>query len=235
MPSTIRAYDEAVLNAFSNIEIDDGVEKRYAQTVFAISDRKSVKLDVTENQTPVYPLIVVTRTGLTPKPETYLINTHINRRRFHRLSTNLKNYNYAEAMEYDYSYNLEYFALEYEMFNQLTENLLYLIHKKHYVTVHIEDGDFVFTNNANISNISYTDNTSYDGVQDTETRIFHGTISFKLAGCIINYESGNKSILHAETDIRIENEDDIIKTIKKDAKIKDLEMKEKNKLNLVTK
>ena len=202
--STIRCYDESVKNYFSGITINDGVNNnRNVQVLFAISSRRGVKLDINKNETPIMPLIVVTRTNLQPSAETNIIKPHITRKsRYEIISTNLKTFNFIESMPYNFHYQIDFFALESEMFNILIEKLFYKLHKYHYVTVNIAENTFNLVDNANIKDFSFSDNTNYNEIENTSNRIFHGTINFVLNGHILNDDSGAKSVLKIENDIK---------------------------------
>ena len=78
--SVLRYYDEAVIEYFKDIEIHDGVDLRTPQIQFSIPSSNGYKLDKDlENRTAILPLIVITRSSITPVSATPLIKNAITR------------------------------------------------------------------------------------------------------------------------------------------------------------
>jgi hypothetical protein len=200
--SCLRYYDESVLNYFSDIYVDDGVEEhRLVQALLAIPSRLGVKVELSEDNTPVFPMIVVTRSGMQPTNETFLLKGHITRPWFYNRVSDKKIYRGLEAMPYNLSYQIDMFSLFKETYNQLVEDILFKLYKRHSIRTQIDINGYSLMSNPYIKDVNYTDNTTYSKIEDTVNRIFHGTFTFNLFAMLFNDEWAQRSVLKVEYDI----------------------------------
>lgn len=184
--SVLRYYDEAVLNFFSNISIDDGVEIRNAQTVLAIASRKGTDLLLSDDTTPVLPMIVVTRTDISPTPATFMIKNQITRPQILKLNQNDDIYDGIEVMPFDLKYVVDFYSLQQEMHNYILEKMLFLTYKNATVKTLIDINNQKIEINPYIKDIAYSDTTTFTQVPDTSNRIFHGVFNFTLSAYLYN-------------------------------------------------
>lgn len=184
--SVLRYYDEAVLNFFSNISINDGVEIRNAQTVLAIASRKGTDLLLSDDITPVLPMIVVTRTDISPSSATFMIKNQITRPQILKLNQNDDVYDGIEVMPFDLKYVVDFYSLQQEMHNYILEKMLFLTYKKATVKTLIDINNQKIEINPYIKDIAYSDTTTFTQVPDTSNRIFHGVFNFTLSAYLYN-------------------------------------------------
>jgi len=206
LSSVLRYYDEAVLNYYSTIQFDDGKETRNAQTVLAIPSRKGAELLLSNEVTPVLPMIVVTRQEITPTPETFLIKNQITRPHILNLNENKNVYDGIEVMPYNMKYQLDFYSLQQQVHNIILEQLLFLTYKKAYIKTLIEINIHQIEVNAYIKDINYSDSTTYVQITDQSTRIFHGVISFTLCGFLYNDKRAVSTVKEINNSISSTNE-----------------------------
>ncbi len=208
--SFLRYYDEAVVNYFSDIKIEDGDTLRSPQVLLAIPSRQGVKLNVTNDNTAVLPLISITRTGLSATSETNLVKSHVTRPYLYNISSNKKYFEGADFMPYNFSYQIDFFSLVQDMHNEIVEQILFKVHKNHYVTVKIDIANHNIEMNSYIHSISFSDSTSYTQIADNVSRIFHGTLNFSLYGFLIDVKRNTPTVLSDQQSIKIiDNKQDL--------------------------
>jgi len=200
--SFLRFYDEAVVSYFSNIKIEDGNGLRSPQVMLGTPSRQGVKLNVTNDTTPVLPLISIVRTGMNATSETNLVKSHVTRPHVYSLNSTGKLYEGFETMPYNFVYQVDYFSLVQDMHNSITEQLLFRVHKNHYIKVLIDTTNHHYEVNPYIHSISLSDATTYTQIADNVSRIFHGTLGFSLYGFLINEKFVTPSVLSTTIEIK---------------------------------
>jgi hypothetical protein len=199
--SFLRYYDEAVVNYFNDIKIEDGDTLRSPQVLLGTPSRQGVKLNVTNDNTAVLPLISVIRTGLSATSETNLVKSHVTRPNLYNINSTETYFEGAELMPYNFSYQIDFFSLVQDMHNEIVEQMLFKVHKKHYIKVKIDVVNHNIETNLYIHNISFNDSTSYTQIADTASRIFHGTLNFNLYGFLIDIKRNTPTVLREEYSI----------------------------------
>lgn len=195
--SVIRFYDESVIAYFKdNIKVDNGEGLESPQVTFALPSRQGVKLDVSRSKTPILPLLAIIRTGLSPNPETRIVKNKIHRPMLYNISNDLTVYEGAEMMPYNINYQVDYFTLTQEMHNDITEQLLFNLYKRHYIKTFIEISNHNLEINGYIYDVSLNDSTSYAELPDTSTRIFHGVATFNLYTMLLDSNYYTKTVLN---------------------------------------
>ena len=195
--SVIRFYDESVIAYFKdNIKVDNGEGLESPQVTFALPSRQGVKLDVSRSKTPILPLLAIIRTGLSPNPETKIVKNKIHRPMLYNISNDLTVYEGAEMMPYNINYQVDYFTLTQEMHNDITEQLLFNLYKRHYIKTFIEISNHNLEVNGYIYDVSLNDSTSYVELPDTSTRIFHGVATFNLYTMLLDPNYYTKTVLN---------------------------------------
>ena len=202
--SVIRFYDESVVAYFKdNIKVDTGEGVDSPQVTFALPSRQGVKLEVSESKTPLLPLLAVVRTGLSPNPETKIVKSKVNRPMLYSISSDKRVYEGAEMMPYNINYQLDYFTLTQEMYNEISEKLLFCLFKRHSVKTFVEISNHNLEVNGYIHDVSLTDSTPYVELPDTSTRIFHGTATFSLYTMLLDPNYYTRSVLDISLEKRI--------------------------------
>ena len=179
--SVLRYYDEAVIEYFKDIEIHDGVELRTPQIQFSIPSSNGYKLDKDlENRTAILPLIVITRSSITPVSATPLIKNAITRPMILNLNENGKIHEGIEVLYYGLNYKIAFFSLFREIHNSILEQIAFKLYQKHSIKAFIDISNHTIETNNYISDVSINDSTTYDQIDDTTERIFMGDGSFIL-------------------------------------------------------
>ncbi len=207
--SFLRHYDEAVVDYFQSLEINDGSEKRTPQVLFAVASRQGVKLNVNEDTVPIMPFMAVTRTSIQPNTQTSIVKGHVHRPRVFTLDSNRTSYTGTELMPYNLNYQVDIFALVQDMYYSIIEEIIFKMYKKHYIRTQFETDGHMITNNGYITNISYNDSTSYSQVASNLNRIFHGVVTFTLEANIVNTEFKTTSVL--EESVNQYSDEELIK------------------------
>jgi hypothetical protein len=211
MSTSIRYFDAAVCDYFKDIKIEDGVERRTPQIAFAIPSRQGFDIKLNNENSPILPIIVVTRTGLTDPAESNIIKTHVNRPLIFNLTKNTKFFEGVEVLYQIYNYSIDIMALTDEMFNSIHEQVLYRFKKRQYVPVKITVNNHEIIYNAYLYNVGFTDSTTYAQVPDNVNRILRSTITFSVYGMILNDEYANRSVLDIKTkNTAIDNNGNVI-------------------------
>lgn len=207
----IRYFDEATVAYFKSIRIEDGDTIRSPQLALAIPSRQGLDIKLNNDKYPVLPIIVVTRTGISYLPESGLVTAHVYRPMIFSLNSSKLAYDGIELMYTNYNYQIDYFAITEEMFNSMHEQILFKLRKKKYVPVKIANNNHYVVHNGAILDISFSDSTSYSEIPDSDTRLFHATVSFSVNGFISNDEYATRSILKIKGSNNVA--DSIISTI----------------------
>ena len=195
--SIIRFYDESIIAYFKdNIKVDNGEGLKSPQVTFALPSRQGVKLDISRSKTPILPLLAIIRTGLSPNPETKIVKNKIHRPMLYNISNDLTVYEGAEMMPYNINYQVDYFTLTQEMYNDITEQLLFNLYKRHCIKTFIEISNHNLEVNGYIYDVSLNDSTSYVELPDTSTRIFHGVATFNLYTMLLDPNYYTKTVLN---------------------------------------
>ena len=213
--SFLRYYDEAVVDYFKTLEIEDGEEKRSPQVLFAVPSRQGVKLNVNEDKVPIMPFISVIRSGISPNTQTPIVKGHVHRPRIFSLDSSKKHYVGTELMPYNLNYQVDIFSLIQDMYYSIIEEIIFKMYKKHYVRTQFETDGHVITNNGYITNISYNDSTSYSQIASNLNRIFHGVVTFTLEANIVSTDFKTHSVLEEVVDQY--NDEELVKTIEETA------------------
>lgn len=199
--SYLRYYDNSVIEYFKTIYIETPEEVKIPQIAFALPSRQGIKLQTSDNKTPLFPFISIIRTGLTPNNETRIVKNKITRPFLLNINKEMNLYEGAEFMPYNLNYQVDYFSLIQEQFNILTEKILFKLHKKHFIKTMIDFSNHNASVNGYISNVSFVDSTSYAEVPDNSSRMFHGTINFILETFLIDPNYATKSVLTINEEI----------------------------------
>lgn len=203
MVSCLRYYDEAIINYISSINIDVGSGREFSpQVIMAIPSRHGQKIELEKStDTPKLPFITLIRSGIAQVTETNIIRGRVTRPSIYTLHNEKKFYFGADSMPYDLNYNINFFSLESETHNQLTEVLLYKLKKKYSIPVFIDIQNVNVRVRTFIHDVAFSDQTSYEQVADNNTRIFHGTLSFALYCYLINTEVQTHVVQNIENKI----------------------------------
>ncbi len=205
--SCIRCFNEAVVNYFTKIQIEDGLEKRSPQVALAIPSRQGLSLNLNNENTPIMPIIVVTRNSLNLINESYMARRRTIRPLIYSLNKNNKTYDGIELMHCTYGYQIDYMALYQDMFDSMTEQIIFNTVEKNYIKTLININNHTIKTNALIQNVTINDSTTYNQMPDESNRVFHGSISFLLYGFIANDEYSTRSVLDIQNNIKFTNID----------------------------
>jgi len=202
--SSIRQHDEAVLRYFGNLLIDDGENRRPPQTVFAIPSFQGSKLQVSESWTPIFPLIVVTRTGIEKVPATNIIKGRKYRPAVTYLNEDTKTMSQAEIMPYNINYKIDVISLFMEQNLQILESIIWKLEKSPGVLVNIPANTLNIQVSAYISNYTVSDSTNYENIPDEENRIIKNTITLSLFSYFVDTRYGAKTVLKTINNLKLD-------------------------------
>ena len=191
MTSALRHYDAAVLDYLDFIEVGNGKDTFKPQIQLAIPSRSGVKVNIDENnQTPLLPLLVVSRRSLSPVTESKIMYSRLTRPYKIWRNVNSRKYEGIEFMAYIANYQVNIITDNMETYNSIVEQLLFKLMYKRYIRVKIDVKGQNFSTNAPITDVSVSDNISYDSIPDSETRLLMGTFTFNLHITFYNTKFG---------------------------------------------
>ena len=214
MTSAFRHYDAAVLDYLDFIEVGNGKDTFKPQIQLAIPSRSGVKVNIDENnQTPLLPLLVVSRRSLSPVTESKIMYSRLTRPYKIWRNVNSRKYEGIEFMAYVANYQVNIITDNMETYNSIVEQLLFKLMYKRYVRVKIDVKGQNFSTNAPITDVSVSDNISYDSIPDSETRLLMGTFTFNLHITFYNTKFGINEVdrigdIETKVDEEIPSDDD---------------------------
>ena len=97
-------------------------------------------------------------------------------------------------MAYVAGYQVNIITDNMETYNSIVEQLLFKLMYKRYVRVKIDVKGQNFSTNAPITDVSVSDNISYDSIGDTESRLLMGTFTFNLHITFYNTKFGINAV-----------------------------------------
>lgn len=214
MTSALRHYDAAVLDYLDFIEVGNGKDTFKPQIQLAIPSRSGVKVNIDENnQTPLLPLLVVSRRSLSPVTESKIMYSRLTRPYKIWRNVNSRKYEGIEFMAYVANYQVNIITDNMETYNSIVEQLLFKLMYKRYIRVKIDVKGQNFSTNAPITDVSVSDNISYDSIPDSETRLLMGTFTFNLHITFYNTKFGINEVdrigdIETKVDEEIPSDDD---------------------------
>lgn len=180
MPDSIPVYEEALLSYFKDLEIDDGENKRNPQVLLAVSSRSASSLIVSKDNTPILPIITLTRTGFNLIESSHIVKGHITRKFRARAARNRKSIIMTDLMPFEIGYKLDIWTLYTAHHLSLLEQIIWKLEKTPWVNV-IQDFNGVSNVTPGyIREWSVGDNTTYDNITEENYRIFKGSVDFKF-------------------------------------------------------
>lgn len=196
MANSIRNYDEALINYFSSIQIDDGIELRNPQVVLSIPSFQGSKLQVSESWTPIFPIITITRVGLTHHQSTEIIKARKLRPYVNKINFDNKTFSQAEVMPYIINYKVDMWSLTMEQGLNITEDIIFKIVNEPYIEAHFSINNVNMFLPGYIQNYNFSDGTSYETIGDEDNRIIKHSITLDLFSYLIKANKSTKSVLH---------------------------------------
>lgn len=213
MSSCSRIFDEAVVKYFNVIKVEDGEVRRTPQIAMAIPSRQTFDIELNNENTPILPLIVITRVGKGEIAESNIVRKHRTRPIIMTLNKNQKAFSGIELMPWLYNYQVDYFSLTKEMFEDMDNQIAFRLKKHNWVKAINSLNDTTITSNAYLYNVSFSDATTYTEVADTTNRIFHGSANFTIYGYISNEEYATRSVLKIDETISLKKADDTVEML----------------------
>lgn len=203
MPDSIPVYEEALLSYFKDLEIDDGDTTRNPQVILAITSRSASNLMVSEDFTPILPIITLTRTDFNPIDATHIVKSHITRKFRLRGTQNRKTFMAADFMPFEIGYKLDIWSLYMAHHLSLTEQIIWKLEKTPWVNVIQEANGVPHVTPGYIREWSIGDQSTYDGITEENYRIFKMGFNFKFFIQLANDRYATPSLLFKLTDQEI--------------------------------
>lgn len=195
MADSIPIYEEALLAYFKDLEIADGETVRNPQVVLAVSSRSSSELIVSDDFTPVLPILTLTRGALSKTDATDLVRGHITRKFRFRGTQNRKSFMVADFMPFEISYRLDIWTLYTAHHLSLTEQVIWKLQKNPWINVVQEALGVPHVTPAYIREWTIGDSSTYDNITEENYRIFKMNIDFKLFVQLLNDKYATYSAL----------------------------------------
>jgi hypothetical protein len=209
----IRFYDNGIVEYLKeNIIVDDGEDDgRTPQVIFALPSKNSLSVDMSDNNTPIFPILTVTRDGFTRHEISGIVKTHLSRPFIHTHSRDKKNIYGSDFLPYNINYKIDVWSLTHRMHTDIITQLLWLMEKKPSVPVNGVVSNREIRMNGYIEGYDISDSTTYDELSDENMRMFRTTLSIKLFGWLTKIETNKKTVFEVLDNIKIHtsNPDDM--------------------------
>jgi hypothetical protein len=203
MPDSIPVYEEALLSYFKDLEIDDGENTRNPQVLLAVSSRSASELIVSNDNTPVLPLLTLTRTGFSSIDASHIVKSHITRKFRMRGTQNRRSFMVTDLMPFEMSYKLDIWTLYTSHHLSLIEQIIWKLEKNPWVNVVQEFNGVPNVTPGYIRQWTVGDQTAYDNITEENYRIFKSSIDFKFFIQLVNDNYAKPSLLFRTTDYQI--------------------------------
>ena len=201
MFATIPIYEEALLTYFKNLEISDGETTRNPQVVLAVSSRASSELIVSDDFTPVLPIITLSRTGFSKIEASHIIKAHRTRKFRMRATQNKKTFMSADLMPFEMAYKLDIWSLYTAHHLSLAEQIIWKLEETPWINVIQETLGNSHVLPAYIREWNVGEQTTYEGITEENYRIFKLSFDFKLFIQLLNDNYASYSVLARKTTI----------------------------------
>lgn len=203
MPDSIPVYEEALLSYFKDLEIDDGETTRNPQVILAVSSRSSSELIVSEDFTPVLPMITLTRTGFNIIDPSHIVKSHITRKFRMRGTQDRKAFMNADFMPMEMGYKLDIWSLYTVHHLSLTEQVIWKFMKKPWINVVQESLGVPHVIPGYIRDWNIGDQSSYDNITEENYRLFKMSFDFKLFIQLLNDNYATPSALFRRDEVQM--------------------------------
>lgn len=204
MSDSIPVFEEALLSYFKDLEIDDGETTRNPQVVLAVSSRSSSELIVSDDFTPILPILTLTRTSLSRIEASDIVKSHITRKFRFRGTQNRKAFMAADFMPFEISYKLDIWSLYTVHHLSLSEQIIWKFQKKPWVNVSQETMGVPYLTPGYIRDWSVGDQSTYDNITEENYRIFKMSFDFKFFIQLLNDNYSTYSALFRKAKIQID-------------------------------
>lgn len=205
MPDSIPVFEEALLSYFKDLEIDDGENSRNPQVLLAVSSRSSSELIVSDDNTPILPLITLTRTGFDSIDASHIVKSHITRKFRLRGIQNRRAFMATDFMPFEMSYKLDIWSLYTVHQLSLLEQIIWKFEKHPWINVTQEANGTPHVTPGYIRNWNIGDQTTYDNMTEENYRIFKSSIDFKFFIQLANDNYAKPSLLFKTSETILED------------------------------
>ena len=195
MPDSIPVYEEALLSYFKDLEIDDGETTRNPQVILAVSSRTSSELIVSKDNTPVLPVLTLTRTGFGPIDASHIVKSHITRKFRLRGTQNRRSFMATDFMPFEMKYKLDIWSLYTAHQLSLVEQVVWKFEKTPWINVTQEANGTPHVTPGYIKDWSIGDQTMYDNITEENYRIFKSSFDFSFFVQLANSNYATPSLL----------------------------------------
>ena len=204
MPDSIPVYEEALLSYFKDLEISDGESIRNPQVVLAISSRSSSELLLSEDFTPILPILTLTRAGFNKIDASDIVKSHITRKFRFRGTQNRKSFMVADLMPFEMSYKLDIWTLYTAHHLSLAEQIIWKFEKTPWINVSQEFLGVSHVTPAYIREWTIGDQSLYDNVTEENYRLFKLSFDFKLFIQLLKDDYATYSALFRKINIEMQ-------------------------------
>ncbi|NCD06810.1 MAG: hypothetical protein EOL97_11880 [Spirochaetia bacterium] len=193
--NSIRIYDEAVISYLKQITITDGEETRIPQVAFAIPSRLDTKLILSDNNMPLLPMFVITRESLEPNEASGIVKTH-SIRPYIYVHDNKKEKVYGiDAMPYIFNYKIDTWNLSQNLHLEMINKLIWKFEKYRTIYANFTINNFNLRTNGYIENYSFSDETTYNEISESNIRLIKSSFNIKVFGWLFEEDYVKKTVL----------------------------------------
>jgi hypothetical protein len=206
--NSISLYDEKILDYLvHDLWVDYGDTVRHPQIHFAMSGtRQNLQLDLSDNNTPILPLITVIRRSIEPHEATKIIRTHVPKKPLYYTYTEDGKYaRGVDFMPYNFTYDVDIWTLTQRSLLDITNFMIWKFLKEPSFSVRGIFGEKNVNIPGYVEDYSYQDQSSYEEIGNEEDRILRGTFNLKIYGNLIKAMPSTGMIDKHITQILIED------------------------------
>jgi len=203
--NSVRLYDNGLVEYLrQNITIDDGEDDgRKPQVIFASPSKKALVVDMSDNNTPILPILTVTREGFSRHETSGIVKTHLSRPFIHTHTRDKRNIYGSDFLPYTINYKIDIWSLTQGMHSDIMTQLIWLMEKKPSIPVRGIFANREIKMNGYIESYDISDASTYDELSDENMRVFRSTLTIKLFGWLTKTETNKKTVFEVLENVLI--------------------------------
>jgi len=211
--NSVRLYDNGLVEYLKqNLTVDDGEDDgRKPQVIFASPSKKALVVDMSDNNTPILPILTVTREGFSRHETSGIVKTHLSRPFIHTHTRDKKNIYGSDFLPYVINYKVDVWSLTQGMHTDIIVQLLWLMEKKPSIPVRGTIANREIKMNGYVEGYDISDSSTYDELSDENMRIFRSTLTIKMFAWLTKTETNKKTVFEILDNVMIHtsNPDDM--------------------------
>lgn len=200
--NTISLYDEKILDyLIHDLWIDYNGDVRHPNIYLAMPGTKgNPNLQLSDNNTPILPMITVVRRSIETNEQSHIIKTHIPKLPLYTTMTeNRKWAKGSDFMPYTFNYDVDIWSLTQRTLLDIVNHFIWKFMKEPSFSVRGIFSDRNVDIPGYVETYSFNDQSPYEEIGNEEDRILRGTFTLRIYGQMVKEQNPIQTI-HNYTD-----------------------------------